>query len=108
MTSQTFKSAVPNEILFDFLNAVCDKKDKYYIYNNESYKRGLLNDSITIFFEKCRPYYHLSKRVYLDKKITYNSLTTVMRQICKNNKITFASQIKYDKSDYTISYYIYF
>jgi hypothetical protein len=107
MSSQTFKSQIPNDMFFNFLDVICNETDKYYIYNNESYKRGIMGNDITNFLEKCRPFYHLSKRIYLDKKLTYNSLTTVIRQICKYNKITFASQIKYDKSDYTISYYIY-
>ena len=44
---------------------------------------------------------------YLDKKLTYNSFTTILRQICNYNKITYTSQIKYDKSSYEITYYIY-
>ena len=40
-------------------------------------------------------------------KLTYNSFTTIIRQICKYNQITYTSQIKYDKSTYEIVYYIY-
>ena len=108
MSNQTFKSAVPNEMLFTFLDDICIKSEKFYTVNNDSYKRGLLNNSIVLFLEKCKPYYHLSKRMYLERKMSFNNLMTVVRQICKFNKITFTSQIKYDKSDYTISYFIYF
>jgi glycosyltransferase involved in cell wall biosynthesis len=59
------------------------------------------------FIEECRPYYHLSKKKYLDTKTTYNSFTTILRQICNFNKIKYVSQIKYDKSKYNIIYYIY-
>ena len=71
-----------------------------------------ISSNTTIFFlfliEECKPYYHLSKRKYLEKKVTYNSFTTVLRQICNYNKIIYTSQIKYDKSKYEIVYYIYF
>ena len=53
------------------------------------------------------PYYHISKRKYLERKLTYNSFITVIRQICNFNKITYTSQLKYDKSTYDITYYIY-
>ena len=48
------------------------------------------------------------RQKYLDKKLTYNSFTTVLRQICNFNKVKYVSQIKYDKSTYDIVYYIYF
>ena len=68
----------------------------------------MFNDTISNFIEECKPYYHLSKRIYLERKLTYNSFVTIIRQICNFNKITYTSQIKYDKSTYDIMYYIYF
>lgn len=108
MCNQIFKSTMPNEMLFDLLDNICNKTEKYYIFNNESYKRGVLNNSIDEFFEKYKPFYHISKRFYLERKLSFNNLTTVVRQICKNNKITFTSKIKYDKSNYSINYFIYY
>jgi hypothetical protein len=108
MSIQIFKSVVPNEDLYFFLDEICMKNEKYYILNKNSYKKGNFTNSTMAFFEKIRSHYHLSKRKYLDKKLTYNSFTTVIRQICNYNKITFTSQIKYDKSEYDIVYYIYF
>jgi hypothetical protein len=49
----------------------------------------------------------LSKRKYLEKKLSFNTFTTILRQICNFNKIKYISQIKYDKSSYGIEYYIY-
>jgi hypothetical protein len=108
MSIQIFKTAVPNEDFYSFLDGICMKNEKHYILNKNAYKKGIFTESINTFFEKIRPYYHLSKRKYIDKKMTYNSFTTVIRQICNYNKITFTSQIKYDKSVYDIVYYIYF
>jgi hypothetical protein len=108
MSTQIFKKNVPTESLYSLLDEICLKNDKYYIFNNNSYKKGIFNNSITDFIEECKPYYHISKQKYLERKLTYNSFTTILRQICKFNKITHTSQIKYDKSTYDIIYYIYF
>ena len=107
MSTQIFKKNVPTESLYSLLDEICLKNDKYYIFNNNSYKKGIFNNSITDFIEECKPYYHISKQKYLERKLTYNSFTTILRQICKFNKITHTSQIKYDKSTYDIIYYIY-
>ena len=108
MSAQIFKSHIPNKLLFDLLDLICVKNEKYYLFNNISFKKGLFNDEITNFFISCKSYYHISKQKYLDRKLDYNSFTTVLRQICNYNKITYTSQIKYDKSTYDIFYYIYF
>ena len=108
MSNQIFKKFVPNELLFNLLEKLCIKSNKYYHFNNDSFKKGMFSQDIFNFFELCKPYYHISKQKYVEKKITYNSFVTVLRQICNHNKIIYTSQIKYDKSNYTIIYYIYF
>lgn len=108
MVSQIFKYKMPNEVLFDFLNNISIKADKYFIVNLEAYKKGIFNDDISKFYEKIKEYYYLSKRFYLERKMSYTNFTTVLRQICKFNDIHYTSQIKYDKSRYDIIYNIYF
>ena len=108
MTSQIFKNHIPNDILIKLLDDIAVKTEKCYVLNNDSYKKGKFNDTINNFINECKPYYHLSKRKYLERNITYNSFITIIRQICKFNKITYTSQIKYDKSTYDIMYYIYY
>lgn len=108
MSSQIFKQPIPNELLIELLDSVAIKTEKCYVLNNNSYKKGMFNGTIIQFVEKCKPYYHVSKRKYLERKLTYNSFITIIRQICNINKITYTSQIKYDKSAYDIMYYIYF
>ena len=107
MSSQIFKKNIPKDIFFDLLNLICVKNEKHYILNINSFKRGIFNESIPKFIEDCKQYYHISKKKYLERKLTYNSFTTIVRQICNFNKITYTSQIKYDKSTYDIIYYIY-
>ena len=107
MSIQIFKKNVPNENLFQLLDSICLKNEKHYILDVDSFKKGIFKEIIQQFLDNCKQYYHLSKRKYLEKKLTYNSFVTVIRQICNFNKITYTSQIKYDKSTYSIVYYIY-
>jgi hypothetical protein len=106
MTNQIFKNNVPNELLYNLLDNICSKNEKYYIFNHDAYKKGIFFNLITPFFDSCKQYYHISKRNYLERKLTYNSFTTIIRQICKFNKLEYTSQIKYDKTNYDIIYSI--
>ena len=108
MASQIFKNNIPNEMLFALLDKNCLKIDNCYTFNNDAFKKGVYNETIPQFLIECKPYYFLSKRKYLERKLTYNSFTTVLRQICKYNKITYTSEIKYNKSVYDIVYFIHF
>ena len=107
MTSQIFKNNIPNYMLFDLLEKICMKNEKHYTFNMEAFKKGVYKEDIQVFLEACKPYYFLSKRKYLEKKLTYTSFTTILRQICNFNKITYTSQIIYNKSIYNIVYYNY-
>ena len=108
MSTQIFKKNLPNEVLFTLLDSICLKNEKHYTLNIEAFKRGIFKEVLQKFILDCAPYYHLSKRKYLERNITYNSFTTILRQICNFNKITYTSQIIYDKSSYGIVYYIYY
>ena len=108
MLNQIFKKSIPNNEFFKFLDQISFKNEKHYTINNDAYKKGLFKEVITDFLNFCTPYYHLSKRKYLEKKISYNSFITILRQICNFNKIQYTSKILYDKSNYNIVYYIYY
>jgi hypothetical protein len=106
MSSQIFKNPIPNDMFIEFLNEIALKNNNKYIINTICYKKGMYNGIVEKFIEECKPYYYLSKRKYLERKLTYSSFVTIIRQICNHNKITYTSQIKYDKSTYEIIYYI--
>jgi len=108
MSTQIFKNKIPSNMLFDLLDKIALKNDKHYIFNIESFKKGVYNEDIQKFLNACAPYYYLSKRKYLEKKLTQKTFITVLRQICNVNNIKYTSQIKYDKSSYDIVYYIYY
>jgi hypothetical protein len=107
MASQIFKKNVPNELFFNLLDSVCMKNEKHYTFNINAFKKGVFSNKIQDFLNECGSYYHVSKQKYLERKLTYNTFTTILRQICNFNKIIYTSQIKYDKSSYEITYYIY-
>ena len=47
------------------------------------------------------------KAVGLEREVSYNMFTTILRQICKHNAIMYTSQIKYNESNYNIQYMVY-
>ncbi len=106
MPSQIFKTNVSNKVLFNFLQKNCDVSGDMYIFNNEAYKRAVLNDSIEVFKDAILEHYHLSKRDYVTRKQTFVRLATIIRQICKQNAISHTSKIKYRSAGYDITYYI--
>ena len=108
MASQIFKKNIPNEDLYELLNKICAKTDKFFIVDNNSYKKGMFTEDIIRFIELCKPYYYISKKKYLEREITNKSFLTIIRQICNNNNITYTSQIMYNKSKYDIVYYVYY
>ena len=99
MPNQIFKQNVPNELIFEILETNCVKTEKHYIFDNISYKKGIYNGSIVAFIDSCNPYYHISKKKYLERKLSYNTFITILRQICNCNNITYTSKIKYENSN---------
>ena len=108
MSNQTFKKKVDIEPLFELLEKICCKESKYYMFDLNAYKKGLYENLFNEYFDYLKDFYHKSKQKYIEKKITYNSFTTVLRQILKYNNIPFHSKLCYNKSEYVIVYYIYF
>ena len=107
MSAQLFKSIIPKKKIYDLLEIISIKTDKNFIVNKDAFKKGIFNNTIQNFLEECKSYYHSSKQKYITKKLSYNSFTTVVRQICNSNKIVYTSKIKYNNSTYDIIYYIY-
>jgi hypothetical protein len=108
MSLQIFKEKLPPDKLFNLLDELCVKNEKYYIFNMISYKKGIFTEKIMDFLNTCKPYYFTSKQKYLERKMNYNNFMTIVRQICNLNNIFYSSKIKYNKSLYEIEYYIYF
>ena len=108
MLKQIFRKNVPPELLFGVLEQICLKTDKYYFIDINAFRKMLFHNLHEPFLETLSEYYHISKRFYIERKITYNSFTNIIRQICKSNAVMFSSQIKYNESKYNIDYFVYF
>lgn len=108
MSSQIFKQSVPTEVLFKLLEQICLKTNKYYVIDMNAFRKMCFNKLHEQFCSEILPYYHLGKQFYVTREITYNSFTTIIRQICKHHAIMFSSQIKYNESKYNINYHIYY
>ncbi len=104
--NQIFKSTMSNNILYDLLDKICLKKDKYYFLDETSYRKMLFNNYQTEFIEELRPHYHTAKLFYLDREFTYNSFTNIVRQVCKHLNIAFESEIKYNHSQHYVNFFI--
>ena len=107
MKSQIFKHEVPIRYLIELLDIICERNEKEYIVNMDSFKKGMYMKLIAPFFNLLHSYYFDSKKKFVEKQnITYNSFTTVLRQICNFHHILYTSEMKYEKSNYTIIYNI--
>lgn len=107
-----FHTALPNNIFFGFLEEVCLKTNKYYLFNNNSYRKMFYDNSNTIIYNEFKDilncYYNEDKLFYIEREMTYNRFTSILRQICKTNKIKYESKVKYTNSEYCIELFIYF
>lgn len=110
---QIFKKKIPYDIFISFLESICEINNNNtnqteYIFNDVCFKREKIEDkNLSIFLEKIKPYYHLSKLNYINKGKTFNGLATILRQICKIYNIKYISEKKYLFSKYTINYHIF-
>jgi hypothetical protein len=105
-TSSIFKLSMNPHILYDVLDKITVKDEKGYTMNENSFKLlQYYKDTLyTDFIEQLVPYYHISKRHYLHRELTYNAFTTIMRQICKGCGIPIQRRDRYDVSKYNVEY----
>lgn len=122
------KTPVPNELFYDFIKKIAHKipNSEYYLIDLFAYKKATYCDEspadgndngegdasfpskslLCKFCEDLMPYYCKDKQIFLTRKMSYNNLNTILRQICRHNSIECRSERKYDKSKTHIVYYI--
>ena len=116
MVSQIIKKDIPTNIIYEFLDKICDNnvneniidQKKYFTINKSSFRKAEFHNLIIPFLEVIKQYYHLSKQFYITRKLTYNNFLTIIRQICNFKNISYESKITYQKSNYEVIYYIFF
>ena len=107
MSSQIFKTPVPEHILFDFLDKICSDTERYYLIDTNVFKKMKYHKYFDDFSYSIKDNYHISKQFYLTRKLTYNSFTNIIRQICKSLGNKTVSAQKYNDSDYIIELHVY-
>jgi len=107
MSDQIFIKSIPNDYFYKFIDSItCGDKTKFYCVDSSSFKRSKLNNSLDMFLLYLDDYYHIAKKFYIQRKMTYLRFITILRQICKKNNIQLKSSMVYDHSKYYIVYYI--
>lgn len=119
-SNKIMKTAVPKELFYDFIKKISHKipNTNYFLIDLFSYKKATYCDDVehphpenqSLLHKFCQdllPYYYKDKHFFLTRKMSYNNLNTILRQICRCNSIECKSERKYDKSKTHIVYHIY-
>lgn len=112
------KHPVPTELFYDFIQKIAHKmpNSNYYLIDMSAYKKATYCDEFQTtqaesllqqFCYDLMPYYCKDKHFFLTRKMSYNNLNTILRQICRHNVIEYKSDRIYDRSKTQIVYYIY-
>ena len=107
MSSQIFKTPVPKNAFYSFLESCATKKTNYYLFSKVIFKSAQYQELIEPFLTTIKEHYYPSKQKYVLRKMNYKNFVTILRQICKYHHIPFTSHIKYSKSKYEIIYTIF-
>ena len=109
------KTPVPNELVYGFIKKIAYKmpNSNYYLIDITAYKKATYCDEPHIthsllqqFCNDLMPYYCKDKQFFITRKMSYNNLNTILRQLCRYNNIECNTDRKYDKSKTQIVYYI--
>ena len=106
---------IPNELFYDFIRKIAPKmpNSNHYLIDMTAYKKSTYCDEpqeepslLQQFCNDLMPYYCNDKKYLLARKMSYNNLNTILRQVCRHNVIECTTKRKYDKSKTQIVYYI--
>ena len=113
-THKFFRTAIQVEMLYDFIKKISYKmpNSEYYLIDMNAYKKAIYcpePHSVSFIEQFCNdlmPCYCKEKQVFLTRKMSYNNLNTILRQVCRHCGIECKSERKYDKSKTHIVYHI--
>ena len=108
------KAEIPNELFYDFIRKIAHKtpNSNHYVMDMTAYKKSTYCNEpqdpslLQQFCNDLMPYYCNGKKYLLTRKMSYNNLNTILRQVCRHNAIECTTKRKYDKSKTQIVYYI--
>ena len=93
---QVFCKPVEFTLVKPLLDTICEPPTNGCILVNEtSFLKMMFHGYDKEFLTMLRPYYHLSKLHYLDRKFTYKSFVTILRQVCKACNKNVSTSVKH-------------
>ena len=110
-----FKAAIPHEMIHGFIKKISYRipnSENHYLIDLNAYKKAMYCSephSVSLLDQFCRdllPFYCKEKQIFLTRKMSYNNMNTILRQVCRHCAIECRSERKYDKSKTQIVYYI--
>ena len=106
--SNIFISDISSIILYNLLDniPIVNQTDSNYRIDPEIFRQLQYNNHIDHFYTQIKSFYRCNKRFYIDREITYRNFLTILRHICRHLDISYNKQIIYNKSKYTIHYFI--
>ena len=95
--SQIFCKPVDFTLVEPLLDKICTKCSETggYILDETAFSLLMFHGFEKDFLDALRPYYHNSKLHYIDRKLTFISFSTIVRQVCKASGKNISSKIKY-------------
>ncbi len=105
--NQLFKTIPDHAIVFGYLDDVCYRDRDYFVVDDVVHHRMRYDNRITSLYDYLRPFYHTSKRKYLDERCSRNGFLTVLRQLCKLYCLQFVSKVVYRNGTYANTLTIY-
>jgi len=107
--SQIFRMTFDPQPFFDLLDKITIRREpteNHYVIDIPAFNKMFFLNLHNDFLKLLRPYYHHTKYEYLDRKLTYNSFCTIVRQICNHCNIEYSKKIVYFRSKHQIEYFI--
>ena len=107
-----FKSNIPLALVHGFIRKISHKipNTHAHLIDFNAYKKAVYcADSPSLLAQFCSellPFYCKEKQVFLTRKMSYNNMNTILRQVCRHCAIECKSERKYDKSKTQIVYHI--
>jgi hypothetical protein len=102
-----FRKHIPIETLYHILDTISVKNDKYYLIDFNAFRLLQFHQLYPEFAQNIIDAYKPSKQYFVTRSLTYNSFITIVRHICRVNRVLFDTKFNYQHSQYNIDYYIY-
>lgn len=102
-----FKTLVPQDELFAFLEQFCTVQRSLYVVDINAFRRLVFRSEwYEHFVASIKPHYHVSQQFNCERPLNQRNLITLLRQICASHQISFRQKVSYSKDDYNHDYYI--